>query len=318
MGSFLYKVCVFGLPLLILMVIVFMLEGGYSDPFYLRFTTPKQSSMIIGTSKAAQGLLPSILESELHSQFKMPIYNYAFTLAHSPYGQAYFNSIKNKLDQTGNNGVFILTVDPWSISQKALRNDDESSLDENGRFIAEIDYVSMSPNFEYLLKFYPDPYYHILWRRFKPTHQRLHDDGWLEVTVKMDSSSIKRRKENKLKSEMYSNPGEYRFSEIRYSYLKQTIEFLQRHGTVYLVRLPVDSEMLENERIVMADFEDRMRDLQEQYGIRYFDMTVNVDRYTFVDGNHLYKESSKKASFELAHWITETIAERKSMGHKAE
>ena len=42
-------------------LVLLSLTNGYTDPFYLRFTTPKNNNLIIGTSRAAQGIQPEII-----------------------------------------------------------------------------------------------------------------------------------------------------------------------------------------------------------------------------------------------------------------
>ena len=76
-------------------------DGG-TDPFYIRFTTPKQQNLILGTSRAAQGLQPHVFDSICNVNF----YNYSFTIAHSPYGPTYLNSIKKKLNKAGTKNPF--------------------------------------------------------------------------------------------------------------------------------------------------------------------------------------------------------------------
>ena len=44
--------------------------------FYLRFTSPKHNSLIIGTSRSAQGIHPNIIDSILNLEDINSIYNY--------------------------------------------------------------------------------------------------------------------------------------------------------------------------------------------------------------------------------------------------
>jgi hypothetical protein len=286
------------------MAAVFLAEGGLSDSFYLRFTSPKQQSMIIGTSRAAQGLMPSVINAKLKDKISHPFYNFAFTVYHSPYGNAYFKGIQNKLDATTKNGLFIVAVDPWSISVESDQPNDENLFPERSNFLASLHNVSMNPNVEYLLNFYGDPYYNILLRRFKPSHLRLHDDGWLEASVDMDSVTVKKRTKAKLEKYRYANAARYRFSDVRFEYLNKIISLLKQHGEVYLVRLPVHQKMLEIESGLMPDFNEKIRMLISKHELRYFDMTQNGQKYAYTDGNHLHKSSSKIVSKEVADWIT--------------
>ena len=122
MKKFLFKLFLFLITFFLFIYIFFSkLEDQLAqDNFYFKFTTPKQSSMILGTSRALQGLIPEIINKELN----IDIYNYAFTVMNSSYGPSYLNSIKKKLNKNSKDGVFILAVDPWSISTKFNPSDD--------------------------------------------------------------------------------------------------------------------------------------------------------------------------------------------------
>lgn len=84
-SRFLHKIIIFSIPLIVIFAIVLGQADGYTDPFYIRFTTPKQNNLILGTSRAAQGLQPDVFKDILETD----VYNYAFTVTHSPYGPTY-------------------------------------------------------------------------------------------------------------------------------------------------------------------------------------------------------------------------------------
>jgi len=50
---------------------------GNADAFYSKFTSTKKTNLILGTSKAAQGLQPQILTKTAKKEF----YNYAFAMS---------------------------------------------------------------------------------------------------------------------------------------------------------------------------------------------------------------------------------------------
>mgnify|MGYP001024422816 CR=1 FL=1 len=74
MRKFISKTLLFAIPLIIILIAVIFKAGGKTDPFYVRFTTPKHQNMILGTSRAAQGLQPKIFRSILGKN----IGNFAF------------------------------------------------------------------------------------------------------------------------------------------------------------------------------------------------------------------------------------------------
>ena len=80
-----------------------------SDNFYYKVSSSKKGSMIIGSSRALQGLNPDVLNQNLN---RYDIYNFAFTNLHSPYGLQYYNAINNKLNNSKNDNIFIISVQP--------------------------------------------------------------------------------------------------------------------------------------------------------------------------------------------------------------
>jgi hypothetical protein len=304
MRAFLINVGYFTAPLMLFMLAIFLNENGFSDPFYLKISTPKQTSLIVGTSRAAQGIMPSVLNRELKEIYGEGIFNYAFTVSHSPFGKVYTESISNKLKDDSSKRLFIIAVDPWSVSATGKDPNDENEFPENEFFLAKTANVAFNPNLEYLMEFYPDPFYNILMKRISPGNSRLHEDGWLEITVNMKPASVKERTDRKLKEYRESNAVNFKFSEKRFQYLSELILMLKKLGDVYLVRLPVHEEMLKIENSTVPDFNERLIRLERECRVPYLDMTPNGSNYKFTDGNHLHKTSSKQVSLELARWIS--------------
>lgn len=267
---------------------------GYSDPYYLRFTTPKQTSLIIGTSKAAQGLLPDAINKTLHRDH----YNYAFDQSKSSYGPKYLESIKRKLTQKQHNGIFIVTVDCWSIANKGKKPNDTIHFSENHSCVGAMKTVDKNPNFEYLTKYMSGNYYRIL---FKSQVTLLHENGWFEVSLDMDAKSVNRRtKSTLLGYEKYGSI--YNYSQVRFDYLMQTIDFLNQYGDVYLVRLPVSPKLMAIENQFMPNFNALMKQPSEKT-CGYLDMTTKNESYRYTDGVHLSKKSGRLVSETIAKWI---------------
>lgn len=288
----------FSCVIILLTTLSFKLNG-YTDPFYLRFTSPKQTSLILGTSRAAQGLQPEVLNRNL---YRTDIYNYSFTIAHSPFGPTYFNSIKSKLDEDSKNGVFIITVDPWSISGPAKNPNDYLNFKEKGLALGETRMVNLNPNFLYLLKSYEKSLYNLfLSDTSNPVF--LHNDGWLEVDISMDSNLVKSRRTDKIEDYTSNMLPNYQYSSLRTEYLIRTIDLLKKHGKVYLVRLPVHPEMVNIEDLLMKDFNDKIVSISSKMNIPYKNFRTLAGRYNYVDGNHLFKNSGAKISEEIAQWI---------------
>lgn len=269
---------------------------GRTDNYYARFTTPKQQSLILGTSRSAQGIMPSVVDSICGTK----IYNYSFTVAHSPYGKVYLNSIKNKLDKTKGGGVFILAVDPWSISSGTEDPNDEKHFRELNKCLDNTTWVNMSPNFMYLINNFKGKYYTLL--EFKDKSTFLHDDGWLEVSVNMSEKAKENRLKGKLNHYKKNYLNNYKFSSLRFEYLKKTAEYLSDYGNVYFVRLPIHPELMQIENEFMPNF-NKVIDEIESIGNGYLDLTYLNDSLIYTDGNHLYKESAKQVSVIISNWI---------------
>ncbi|MBN2663209.1 MAG: hypothetical protein JXR68_06130 [Bacteroidales bacterium] len=268
--------------------------NGKADSYYLRFTTKKQSSLILGSSRAAQGIIPSVFNNS-NFYFSKNIYNFSFTVNDSRYGKIYLDAIKKKIDTTQTNGLFILEVNPLSISTGLQNIDDNPDFfRENNNFLHCLKNMSSNPNFEYLYKFMPSPYarmviYNIL-SKFE-----IKSDGWLEISIPMDSATCEFRKKikfNKYLDYFSSNM----FSQNRLNSLDVTIKYLMKYGKVVLVRLPVDTIMLKMEDTYMPTFNEKMIDISKINNVQYLDLTPMSKDVLTTDGNHLWKESAKLVS----------------------
>jgi hypothetical protein len=275
-------------------VIVFSFVNGSSDEYYLKLTTPKQGNLILGTSKAAQGVQPKVLESILNKKF----YNYSFSLFASPYGRTYLNSIKKKLDTSTKDNIFILTVDPWSICSLTQNPNDSLHFREKNSFLHSVRNVNRKPNFNYLVHHFQGNYYKII---FNKSPAFLHNDGWLEVNLNIDNNEVKRR--IKFTVDDYRKKlTDYKYSDVRFAYLIKTMDYLNAYGKVYLVRLPVDPDLMKVENTLMPDFDAVIQKaIETSDGYLNFS-TYNSD-YKYTDGVHLNKESGEKLSSEIANWI---------------
>ena len=294
MRKFIVNVSLFGILCIISIYIVLSKADGYADPYYLRFTTPKQNSFIIGTSKAAQGLNPEVINKTLNSD----IYNYSFDKSKSPFGPAYLNSIKRKLSKQKKDGIFIVTVDCWSIYSKDKDPNDISSFGENTSCVGEMEHVDQNPNFQYLTKYMSGNYYRII---SKPPVAQLHENGWLEVSLDMDAASVQRRTKSTL-VEYRNLVSLNQFSKVRLDYLVKTIDYLKQYGHVYLVRLPVSPKLMEIENQLSPNFSEFMQ-LPTEKSSGFLDLTSKNNLFNYTDGVHLSAKSSKLVSEEIALWI---------------
>ena len=290
------------------------LADGTTDDYYLKFSSPKQSSLILGTSRAKQGIIPSVLSSSIENR-NLSIFNFSFTLKSSPFGLVYYNAIKQKIDLESKDGCFIVTVDPWSLSKKI--SDVNKTPDSLSVLFGISDFTSQ-PNFKYLFKQFPHGWGRILLNRIeKPilkyyssqldssltgAFSMLDNDGWLDVYTPLDSAFVKQKEAEIFES--YRNKSNYQTgSESRIEYLDTIVEFLSNHGKVYVVRLPVHKKMLSIEQQYMPDFNNKISNaLLKSKG--YLDFSTLDNEYIYTNGNHLAKTSAREVTQHIGEWIS--------------
>ncbi len=309
MKSFLAKSILYISAILIVHIIAGYSAGGAIDAYYLRFTSPPQSSLIIGSSRAAQGLQPSAITAVTGKD----IFNFAFTAHDSPYGPIYLNAISNKIKPDSTDGIFILSVSPWLVSSSSSAPEDVSTFRERDGILADMTEFSMKPNFEYLIK----NYHHGWLKLFRKTRAstQLHEDGWLEITVNMDENKVAARKARKLEAYRNNSLPSNTPSQARMDSLRDSIRLLQQHGRVFLVRLPAGQEVLDIEASLMPDFDKQMRSVADDFHLSYLDFSSCADDYTYIDGVHLYKDSGSKLSGQIALLIDNDMAADRASYH---
>ncbi len=294
MKKFIGHIVVLGLALALSMGFIFSKADGNADAFYLKFTTNKQTNLILGTSKTAQGLQPESLLKTSQIDF----YNYAFAMYASPYGKVYLESIKKKLDTDSKNQTFILAVDPWSLSSTTENPNDSLKFREHQSYLAAISNPNQKINLQYLFNYFDESYYKILTKNHTAF---LHGNGWLEVTLPKDSFSVARRK-NFTISGYQKKVNNYRFSDIRYGYLLKTIEYLKNYGNVHLVRLPVHPELMDLENLIISNFNLKMQKAIH-LSMGYLDLSNENANFQYTDGVHLTKESGHEVSKRIGAWL---------------
>lgn len=226
------------------------------------------------------------------------MYNYSFDISKSPYGPKYLESIQRKLSPQTRGGIFILTVDCWSVSTTGCAPNDAENFIENNSAVGEIKSVNSQPNFDYLLNHFSGSYYKIL---SQSPEAFLHDDGWLEVTLNDDAQAVKRRTQTTLLNyKQYQKV--YQFSSLRFDYLLKTIQFLKHHGSVYIVRMPISEQLMKIEEKQLPHFSVRIKKIESQAN-GFLDLTPENNLYQYTDGVHLDKKSAYRVSERIAHWI---------------
>jgi len=258
--------------------------------------------MVLGSSRAAQGVIPTVLDKVLSSDlYDGELFNFSFTRDNSPYGPAYLGAIVKKLDKNSTNGLYILAVDPWVLSMPIGITD----FPENDMQPGNMSNVTSNPNLEYLIRNYNYAWGSLIGGPFstKDTVQFLHDDGWLEINVPMDSISMALRFSRKLKEYEDLATKEMEYSIERVLYLEKTINYLKPYGKVVLVRIPMDAGIRSIEDQFRPDFSAEMDELAKKHNVLYVDDTDNNEKYDYTDGNHLAATSAPLYSGWLANYI---------------
>ncbi|OEK08532.1 hypothetical protein A8C32_03505 [Flavivirga aquatica] len=277
-------------------ILIHKLSKGYVDEYYNKFTQ-EAGSLIIGASRAQQGISPTILENELKEHnFNKPVINFAFDGFQSPYGEVYFNAIKKKSSNIINNGLFILSVSPASFT--AFTKDVEMVLNMDKKMrIGKVDNFSSNPNYNYIMKCYESP----LYNSFLPTntwkHALCHTNGWNEIKIKkgkhiINEADIKQWKKQTLDG--YNKKLETEVdSKYRLNSFLNTIKFLKNKGTVVIIRIPADSDFIAMENNLWKNFNSQIDSIAKKHEVPYFNYSNEVGFKTY-DGSHLESESAKK------------------------
>lgn len=288
---------------------IFSFAGGTTDNYYRNFTSPRQNSMALGSSMAQFGIVPKVLNPILFKNSEKKIFNYSFYLGTTYYGPVYLESAKKKLDPNTKDGIFILTVDPWLLSSDPENPESEQYFYENDDLLDEMRYVNMKPNIEYLLFHYDSQFINIINRWLDPSHMYLHKDGWLESDPNRGPRSDYSQEDRETwQYELYKNNDlieTHSPSNLRHEYLKETIRFFKKHGSVYLVRLPTHYLMERIEDKYEPNFDNRLKNLSEYENVRYFSFRNVEEDFRFYDLNHLMPKSAFKASKIIGKKISE-------------
>ncbi len=271
-----------------LAIVTFVLKnyGGNVDYFYEKFTTPKTKSMIIGDSRAFQGIQPAVMNSYFQGKgYDTPVLNYSFTIAQAMIGPLYNESIFKKLDTSGDNGIFVISVTPEMLTSHRDYNDEIGQFREEGQPPHNMEFVTMNPNYEYLIKNLSFFHFKALFRG----NSKVHKDGWLEeANLPTDEKMFLEWKKHQIDLFLSDTKGA-KLSKIRIQSLGELIERLDTHGTVFLVRMPIGEEFLDYENTNFPNFNSIIDSIAEIKHISYFDFNRYKKKYKTYDGHHIDK-----------------------------
>jgi hypothetical protein len=276
------KILAFSIPAII--AVIFSCHNfatGFIDYYYAKITN-EGNSLIIGTSRASQGIIPDSVM--LGTSFDGPMLNFAFSSFDSPFDEAYFNAIKKKLNEETHNGIFIIEIDPFALSN-------DLSTKATSRKLSDQFIFKGNPNYEYLYR-NVNPFYQLIeFRNFIDESSVLHKNGWLELVLPMDSAAVKTRSDAKV-TKALAMAQTSSISIEKLDYLRKTIALLQEHGTVILIVMPALQSIIDIEKRYAQTIDIEVRKIAVQTKVKYYDFRSQCNKYTYVDGNHLDKASA--------------------------
>jgi hypothetical protein len=82
-------------------------------------------------------------------------------------------------------------------------------------------------------------------------------------------------------------------SPRRMAALGRTLDFLGAHGRVWVIRMPIDPEVLVLEGRYWPDFNEVMGEMAASHGARFLDYSREGDAFETYDGSHLLSESAR-------------------------
>lgn len=296
------------LPLVVIGYAIF-LTGKQTDDFYKRFTSSPQHSLILGSSRGS-GINPEILDQKIQPKYPhVKCYNYAFTWGHSPFGPKYLESISKKLDQKTKDGIFVVIVEPTALMVDRAKPDSPEYYFENDKSVAKTNFVNVNPNLEYLIESYDYSLTRALNLKILPpknpmANVRVLDNGKMDVKMIKEYSPEKRAEENSRKMvEFQQRIDGLKWSEKRLKYLEETITYLQKHGKVILLRMPINEVPYQIENNAIPFFDEKIKELSKKLKVNYTNYNLTANDYQCIDEVHLSNQSMTDFSKKLAEKI---------------
>ncbi|UNY97217.1 hypothetical protein MQE36_08915 [Zhouia spongiae] len=307
MKGFLFKTGILGLTLIVTyLFFVDRLSYKQVDDYYYKFTQ-EAGGLILGISRAHDGIVPDILEGQLSSKnLEGPIVNFAFTKNQSPYGEVYLEAIKKKLrKETHGGGVFVLSVNPGVFMEKPhLKDEDVYKMDKK-MLIGKVNNFNSMPNYDYIINCYSKSLYNVF-TTIEYDNRVVHSNGWMEVNygnkdrVVFDKDIKKKKDHIMVGYHMFKNTQEV--SEYRFRYFIETIKYLKTRGVVVLARIPADPDIIDFETKSWGDFDFKMDSVAKEYQVPYLNYSRETGFKTY-DGAHLFADSAKRFTERLGEDI---------------
>ena len=256
------------------------------DPYYVKLLNKTDRGLILGDSRALQGINPECLN--------FPTFNFAFTIGHSPYDDSYLKLIIKKVDTISKvKRYHIISLTPWSIL-----NPENADQDINPYFSEKLNLPFTKPNWEYIAKFWDLSFVNSL--KLLRSKGYTTNFGWNNQNI--DSSELHKEYPRRVREKIQNYKSKYNKQKItleshRVKNLINIIEFMKKTGSISIVRLPVSKEMLELENQMFPSFNDLCIELAKGNNIEFVNLTDLHIQTT--DGNHIWANEVPKVMHEL-------------------
>jgi len=297
--KFIIKLCAVCLIALAAHAAMIPLVDGNTLIYFHKCSSPKQRNLIIGTSRASQAIMPSVLKDSLG----IDILNFAFNGTTSPYGKVYAHAIEEKLDDTVANGTFIICVDPWSLRVMNDSITGEEEFPEEKNILNKLNSFNGYPNIEFIIKDYHQGWGNIAYTRWRQNSSvNGHKDGWIEVTREINEKEIEKR--TKGKADGFRNSlRDSKIAAYRIDEMKEIIARLSTKGKVYLVRLPVSETIFNIEEEFYPSFDSLIIDISRSNDAPYLNMQSLHKEMVFNDGHHINRSYAPKCTAIISNWM---------------
>jgi len=161
---------------------------------------------------------------------------------------------------------------------------------EEGQPPHNMRFVTMNPNYEYLIK-------NLSFFHFKGVFRqkaKLHKDGWLEETNLPSNDTIfEAWKQNQINL-FLKEAEKAKLSKVRIKSLVDLITTLDTHGDVFLVRMPISKDFLAIEERYFPSFGQVVDSVANQQKVSFFDFNRSTTIYKTYDGHHFDKFVGKQ------------------------
>ncbi|WP_430969165.1 hypothetical protein [Spongiimicrobium sp. 2-473A-2-J] len=294
--------------------VVHQLSQGYVDVYYPKFTQ-RAESLIIGLSRGHDGISPDVIADELDS-FPMarPLINFAFDKYQSPYGEIYLEGIAKKIGENTEDGLFILTLSPGGFTIPGKMDDDAILKMDKKMIMGKLSDFHSNPNYNYIVKCYAQSLYAVYNRNNLFENQVTHPNGWNEIKVYTEESEISEADMKHWKSLTLRGYEQImkkeKISAYRIRHFVKTLTFLKERGTVLMVRLPSDPDIIALENAYWSNFSEQMDSISIAHKVPFFDYTKQPHAYKTYDGSHLVSRSAVEFSKRLGGDIRAYLKEQ--------